>query len=134
MYILYTFINFYIFFNNFIFLYLRNMFLEALPQIGTTESALFVLELIQSQAVSDITSIQLLTHLPFHVRKPDVQLLLGLQPLLNLHVKIASEVQHTGILTFGTLIYKTCLLYCPYEMLDDYVKLYLDKFTGIIND
>ncbi|XP_011495960.1 PREDICTED: uncharacterized protein LOC105360685 [Ceratosolen solmsi marchali] len=107
----------------------RNMFLEALPQVGTTESALFVLELIQSQTVSDITSIQLLTHLPFHVRKPDVQLLLGLQPLLNLHIKIASEIQNTGILTFGTLIYKTCLLYCPYEMLDDYVKLYLDKFT-----
>jgi GC-rich sequence DNA-binding factor len=106
------------------------MFLEALPQIGTTESALFVLELIQSQTVSDITSIQLLTYLPFHVRKPDVQLLLGLQPLLNLHTKIASEIQNTGILTFGTLIYKTCLLYCPYEMLDDYVKLYLDKFTG----
>ncbi|KAL7291123.1 hypothetical protein TKK_0015250 [Trichogramma kaykai] len=108
----------------------RNMFLEALPQVGTTESALFVLELIRSQSVSDITAIQLLTHLPFHVRKPDVQLLLGLQPLLNLNAKIAPEVQHTGILTFGTLVYKTCLKYCPYEMLDDYVKLYLDKFTG----
>nr|QGV11548.1 Vg1 [Tetrastichus brontispae] len=107
----------------------RNMFLEALPQVGTTESALFVLELIQSRSVSDITAIQLLTHLPFHVRKPDVQLLLGLQPLLNLHKKIAPEVQHTGILTFGTLVYKTCLVYCPYEMLDDYVKLYLDKLT-----
>ncbi|XP_031777418.1 uncharacterized protein LOC100114520 isoform X2 [Nasonia vitripennis] len=107
----------------------RNMFLEALPQVGTTEAALFVLELIQSQTVSDITAIQLLTHLPFHVRKPDVQLLLGLQPLLNLHNKISSEVQHTGILTFGTLVYKTCLSFCPYEMLDDYVKLYLDKFT-----
>lgn len=106
------------------------MFLEALPQVGTTEAALFVLELIQTQTVSDITAIQLLTHLPFHVRKPDVQLLLGLQPLLNLHNKIASEVQHTGILTFGTLVYKTCLSFCPYEMLDDYVKLYLDKFTG----
>ncbi|XP_058799949.1 uncharacterized protein LOC131669231 isoform X2 [Phymastichus coffea] len=107
----------------------RNMFLEALPQVGTTESALFVLELIQSRSVSDMTAIQLLTHLPFHVRQPDVQLLLGLQPLLNLHNKIAPEVQHTGILTFGTLIYKTCLAYCPYEMLDDYVKFYLDKLT-----
>ncbi|XP_033211866.1 uncharacterized protein LOC117169551 isoform X2 [Belonocnema kinseyi] len=107
----------------------RNIFLEALPQIGSSEAALFVLDLIQQKKVSDITSIQLLTHLPFHIRKPEIQLLVTLQPLLNFPDKIAVEVQNTGILTYGTLIYKTCLSYCPYEMLDDYVRLYLDKFT-----
>ncbi|KZC04099.1 Vitellogenin-3 [Dufourea novaeangliae] len=107
----------------------RNMFLEALPQIGTKEAALFILELIQDKKVSDMSAIQLLTQLPFHVRKPDVQLLVNLQTLLNLPEKISAEVQNTAILTYGTLIYKTCLLYCPYEMLDDYVRLYLDKFT-----
>ncbi|XP_015117477.1 uncharacterized protein LOC107041422 [Diachasma alloeum] len=108
---------------------IRNMFLETLPQIGTKESALFILELIQQNKVSHITAMQLLTQLPFHIRKPDVQLLVGLQPLLNLGYKTSIEVRNTGILTFGTLIYRTCMVYCPYEMLDDYVRLYLDKFT-----
>ncbi|XP_053999528.1 vitellogenin-3 isoform X1 [Hylaeus anthracinus] len=108
---------------------IRNMFLEALPQVGTKEAALFILELIQDRKVSDMSAIQLLTQLPFHVRKPDVQLLVNLQTFLNLPEKLSPEVQNTAILTYGTLIYKTCLLYCPYEMLDDYVHLYLDKFT-----
>ncbi|XP_033196752.1 vitellogenin-4 isoform X1 [Bombus vancouverensis nearcticus] len=108
---------------------IRNMFLEALPQVGTKEAALFILELIQDRKVSDMSAIQLLTQLPFHIRKPDVQLLVNLQTFLNLPEKISVEVQNTAILTYGTLIYKTCLLYCPYEMLDDYVRLYLDKFT-----
>lgn len=106
------------------------MFLETLPQVGSTESALFILDLITQKKVSDMTAIQLLTHLPFHIRKPDVQLLVSLQPLLNLPSKCSAQVQNTAILTYGTLIYKTCLLYCPYEMLDDYVKIYLDKYTG----
>lgn len=110
------------------------MFLETLPQVGSKESVLFILDLIQSNKVSDISAIQLLMRLPFHIRKPDVQLLVSLQPLLTLPSKISAEVQNTAILTFGTLIYKTCLVYCPYEMLDDYVRLYLDKFTGILND
>lgn len=110
------------------------MFLEALPQVGSKESVLFILDLIQSNKVSDISAIQLLMRLPFHIRKPDVQLLVSLQPLLTLPSKISAEVQNTAILTFGTLIYKTCLVYCPYEILDDYVRLYLDKFTGILND
>ena len=104
--------------------------MEALPQIGSSEAALFVLDLIQQKKVSDMTAIQLLSHFPFHIRKPELPLLVSLQPLLNFPDKIATEVQNTGILTYGTLIYKTCLLYCPYEMLDDYVRLYLDKFTG----
>lgn len=107
------------------------MFLEALPQIGTKEAALFILELIQDKKVSDMSAIQLLTQLPFHIRKPDVQLLVNLQVFLSLPEKISSEVQNTAILTYGTLVYKTCLLHCPYEMLDDYVRLYLDKFTGM---
>lgn len=108
----------------------RNLFLEALPQVGSKDAAMFVLDLIQQRRVSDITAVQLLTHLPFHVRKPDVELLVDLQTLINLPDSIMSEVQNTAILTYGTLIYKTCLVYCPYEMLDDYVRLYLDKFTG----
>jgi len=81
-----------------------------------------------------MSAIQLLMRLPFHIKKPDVQLLVSLQPLLALPSKICAEVQNTAILTYGTLIYKTCLVHCPYEMLDDYVRLYLDKFTGICNN
>ncbi|XP_071651940.1 uncharacterized protein [Temnothorax longispinosus] len=108
---------------------IRNMFLEALPQVGSEESALFILDLIQSNKVSDISAIQLLMRLPFHVRKLDVQLLASLEPLLTLPRKISTKVQNTAILTYGTLIYKTCLVSCPYEMLDDYVRRYLNKFT-----
>lgn len=106
------------------------MFLETLPQVGSKESALFILDLIQANKVSDISATQLLMQLPFHIRKPDVQLLVSLQPFLSLPSKLPREVQNTAILTYGTLIYKTCLEFCPYEMLDDYVRLYLDKFTG----
>ncbi|XP_017765465.1 PREDICTED: uncharacterized protein LOC108554635 [Eufriesea mexicana] len=106
-----------------------NIFLEALPQVGTKDAALFILELIQDKRVSDMYAIQLLTQIPFHIRKPDVQLLVNLQTFLNLPEKVSIEVQNTAILAYGTLIYKTCFLYCPYEMLDDYVRLYLDKFT-----
>ncbi|XP_011707638.1 PREDICTED: uncharacterized protein LOC105462624 [Wasmannia auropunctata] len=108
---------------------IRNMFLEALPQVGSSESALFILDLIQSSKVADVSAIQLLMRLPFHIRKPDVQLLASLQPLLTLPSAISAEVQNTAILTYGTLIYKTCLVHCPYETLDDYIRLYLDKFT-----
>ncbi|XP_014616793.1 PREDICTED: uncharacterized protein LOC106793973 [Polistes canadensis] len=108
---------------------IRNMFLETLPQIGSKESALFIFDLIQNSKVSDITAIQLLTQLPFHIRKPDVQLLVSLQPLLSLSRKISTEIQNTAILSYGTLIYKTCFVSCPTEMLEDYVRLYLDKFT-----
>lgn len=108
----------------------RNMFLEMLPQVGTKHAALFVLDLILQKKVSDITAMQLLTYLPFHIRKPDIELLTSLQTLVNMPNKIALEVRNSGVLTFGTLIYKTCLSYCPYETLDDYVRLYLDKFTG----
>lgn len=107
------------------------MFLELLPQVGSKESAIFILELIQGNKVSDMSAIQLLMHLPFHIRKPNVQLLVSLQPFLSLPNKVPKEVQSTAILAYGTLIYKTCLKYCSYEMLDDYVRLYLDKFTGI---
>ncbi|XP_050462195.1 uncharacterized protein LOC126857111 [Cataglyphis hispanica] len=108
---------------------IRNMFLEILPQVGSKESALFILDLIQSNKVSDISAVQLLMRLPLHLRRPDAQLLVSLQSLLTLPSKISAEVQNTAILTYGTLIYKTCLVHCPYEMLDDYVRLYLDKFT-----
>jgi len=107
------------------------MFLETLPQVGSKESTLFILELIQGNKVSDITAIQLLMRLPFHIRKLDTELLVSLQPLLTLSNKISSEVQNTAILMYGTLIYKTCLVYCRPEMLDDYVRLYFDKFTGM---
>lgn len=110
------------------------MFLEALPQVGSKASALFILDLIQGNKVSDISAIQLLMRLPFYIRRPDVQLLVSLQPLLTLASKIRMEVQNTAILAYGTLIYKTCLVHCPYEMLDDYVRLYLDKFTGTYNN
>lgn len=112
-------------------LYCRNMFLEALPQVGSTESAHFILNLIQDKKVSDISAIQLLTRLPLYLRRPDAQLLVSLQPLLTLPSEISAEVQNTAILAYGTLIYKTCLVHCPYEMLDDYVRLYLDRYTGI---
>ncbi|XP_047354225.1 uncharacterized protein LOC124950864 isoform X1 [Vespa velutina] len=108
---------------------IRNMFLEALPQIGSKDSALFIFDLIQNHKVSDIIAIQLLTQLPFHVRKPDIQLLITLRPLLSLAREISAEIQNTAILSYGTLIYKTCLVYCSYEILDDYVRFYLDKFT-----
>ncbi|XP_043675802.1 vitellogenin-like isoform X2 [Vespula pensylvanica] len=108
---------------------IRNMFLEALPQIGSKDSALFIFDLIQSHKVSDIIAIQLLTQLPFHIRKPDVQLLVTLRPLLSLEREISTEIQNTAILSYGTLIYKICLVYCSYEILDDYVRFYLDKFT-----
>ncbi|KAG8040663.1 hypothetical protein G9C98_002659 [Cotesia typhae] len=108
---------------------IRNMFLELVPQIGTKDSALFVMDLVQQKKVSDITAMQLLTQLPFHIRKPDVEFLDKMKTLIDLPEKLSAEVRNTGILTFGTLIYKTCLVHCPEEILDDYVRLYMDKFT-----
>lgn len=107
------------------------MFLEILPQVGSKESAFFILELIQGNKVSDMSALQLLMRLPFHLRRPDHELLVNLQPLLTLPSKISVEVQNTAILTYGTLIYKICLVSCQYDMLDYYVRLYLDKFTGV---
>ncbi|XP_011154887.1 uncharacterized protein LOC105192439 [Harpegnathos saltator] len=107
---------------------IRNMFLEALPQVGSKESALFILDLIQNNKVSDISAIQLLMQLPFHIRKPDVSLLASLQPFLFMSNKIPREVQNTAILAYGTLIYKTCLAHCSHKILNDYVRLYVDKF------
>lgn len=115
----------------FIFYRNRNMFLEALPQIGSEESALFILDLIQSNKISDMSAIQLLMQLPFNIRNLNVQLLISLQPLLSLPNKVSTKVQNSAILAYGTLIYKTCLEHCSYEILDDYVRLYLDKFAGI---
>src|SRR5436190_20173052 len=106
------------------------MFLEALPQIGSKESVLFILDLIRDNKVSDISAIQLLMRLPFHLRSPDILFLIPLQLLLELPSNISVEVQNTAILTFSTVVYKMYLIVGEHITLYDAVRHYFEKFTS----
>lgn len=52
------------------------------------------------------------------------------QELLRLDPEVTDDVRNSAILSFATLIQKTCSRQCKGDTLDRYAKLYLDRFTG----
>jgi hypothetical protein len=58
-----------------------------------------------------------------------------LQDLLWLEDKkdnIEDETKHASILSFATLIYKTCSVKCSVDVVDKYTRIFLDRLTGKI--
>lgn len=61
----------------------RNLFLEILPLVGSRDSILLVRDLVVRRTFKNDTAIQLLSSLPFSVRKPSEQLLTDLEVVGN---------------------------------------------------
>lgn len=43
---------------------------------------------------------------------------------------IEEETKNVAILSFATLVYKTCSVKCSVDVVDKYTKIFLDRLTG----
>lgn len=109
----------------------RNMFLELLPQIGTTASAHFIRDLVLQRRIKDLASIKLLAVFPFYARHSDETLLRDMEPLLHLGDNYDSTIRQAAALCFATLVQRTYAAgRCTSETLESYAHKYLDLFAG----
>lgn len=73
----------------------------------------------------------LLMTFPYHIRYPSEKLLKESEVLLNLDKEIESEVRTVAILSFASLVHKTCGNgMCSDDTQNQYIKLFLDRFKG----
>lgn len=68
---------------------------------------------------------------PYHIRYPSEKLLKESEVLLNLDKEIEDEVRNVAILSFASLVHKTCGNgMCSDDTQNQYIKLFLDRFKG----
>lgn len=109
----------------------RHFFWDLVPQVGSASSVEFIRELIRTQKVTSFLATGLLMTFPYHVRYPNEKLLKESEILLNLDKELESEVKKVGILSFASLIYRTCGdNKCSDDTQNKYIKLFLDRFFG----
>lgn len=101
--------------------YEEEMFLlyqEMLPLIGTRSSIVFLRNLIKQKKVRDDVAINMLMHMPFHLRMPSKKLLREVEDLMNLE-NVSTKVHEKAILSFATLVHK---IFSHHLMQDNLVK------------
>ncbi|KAL1464421.1 hypothetical protein WDU94_004070 [Cyamophila willieti] len=112
---------------------IQHLFWDLLPQIGSNSSVIFIKELVTTGKVKGFLAHRLLSTFPFYLRHPTVQLLAQCEDLLWLKKAgdepIDEETKHAAILSFATLVYKTCSVECSIDVVDKYTKIFLDRLT-----
>jgi hypothetical protein len=110
----------------------RHFFWDLVPQVGSASSVAFIRELIKSQRVTSFLATGLLITFPYHVRYPDEKLLKESEMLLYLDEdNTKAEVRKVAILSFASLIHKTCSKgMCSEDTQNHFIRLFLDKFKG----
>lgn len=109
----------------------RHFFWELVPQVGSTSSIEFIRELISTQKMPSLLATGLLMTFPYHVRYPSEKILKESEILLNLDKEIENEVRNVAILSFASLVHKTCGNgMCSDDTQNQYIKLFLDRFKG----
>jgi len=109
----------------------RHFFWDLVPQVGSASSIEFICELIKSKQITDFLASGLLMTFPYHVRYPDEKLLKKSEILLSLGASLEDEIRKVAILSFASLIHKTCGNgNCLDDTQNHYIKLFLDKFKG----
>lgn len=111
--------------------FLRHFFWDLVPQVGSTSSVEFIRELINTQKITSFLATGLLITFPYHIRYPNENLLKESEILLNLDKDLGNEVTNVAILSFASLIHKTCGNgMCSDDTQNKYIKLFLDRFIG----
>lgn len=112
-------------------LFSRHFFWDLVPQVGSAASVEFIRELIKTNKITSFLATGLLITFPYHVRYPNEKLLEESEILLNLDKKLENEVRKVAILSFASLIHKTCGNgMCSDDTQNKYIKLFLDRFKG----
>lgn len=59
-----------------------------------------------------------------------------LQDFLRLgdNKEVDAETRNASILSFATLVYKTCSVKCSVDIVDKYTKIFLDRLTGTVQN
>uniref|UniRef100_A0A2S2QLT4 Vitellogenin-6 n=1 Tax=Sipha flava TaxID=143950 RepID=A0A2S2QLT4_9HEMI len=109
---------------------IQHFFWDLVPQVGSASSVAFIRELIKSQRVTSFLATGLLITFPYHVRYPDEKLLKESEMLLYLDEdNTKAEVRKVAILSFASLIHKTCSKgMCSEDTQNHFIRLFLDKF------
>jgi len=109
----------------------RHFFWDLVPQVGSASSVEFIRDLIKTQKITSFLATGLLITFPYHVRYPNEKLLKESEILLYLDRDLENEVRKVAILSFASLIHKTCGRgMCSDDTQNKYIKLFLDKFIG----
>nr|WLW35462.1 vitellogenin-like protein 1 [Sogatella furcifera] len=106
---------------------IQQIFWELVPEVGSSASTVFVKDLVRTSQVKGLNAVFLLGRLPFRLRNPTEELLYRCEDLLRLG-DVGEEVKNSAILSFATMIYKTCAVSCKPDTVDRYTKLFLDRF------
>ncbi|XP_050534022.1 uncharacterized protein LOC126901548 isoform X2 [Daktulosphaira vitifoliae] len=108
----------------------QHIFWDLLPQVGSASSVEFIRELVKTQKATSFLATGLLMMFPYNVRYPNEKLLQESEMLLNLDKVIRdAEIMKVAILSFSTLIQKTCSNnMCSTDIQNKYIKLFLDRF------
>jgi len=109
----------------------RHFFWDLVPQVGSASSIEFICELIKSKQITDFLATGLLITFPYHVKYPNEKLLKQSEILLSLGMSLEDEIRKVAILSFASLVHKTCGNgMCSDDTQNNYIKLFLDKFKG----
>ncbi|CAH1401941.1 unnamed protein product [Nezara viridula] len=112
---------------------IQNLFWDLVPNVGSRSAVLFIKKVVKNGQVKGFLAGRLLASIPFYIRETSDELLTACEDLLTLGGDIPTEVKQQAILTFASLLYKTCKTKCKTDTLDRYSKLYLDKITESSN-
>lgn len=85
---------------------IRKVFLQILPLVGTSSSVSLIKHLISNKLVSGNEAVNLLEHMPHHVKVPTKKLLSELEEILHWDEKIDKQIRATAIIAFGTLVHR----------------------------
>ncbi|XP_012269107.2 uncharacterized protein LOC105693631 [Athalia rosae] len=108
-----------------------NFFLHTMPFVGTNATSLFIRNTIRKNKIETNLATLMLFRLPYNVRILSQELLIEMEPLMNLGNDVSPHIRKAGILCFATLIYKTqgtdeSQGKIQSELLKKYIKLYFD--------
>lgn len=106
----------------------KNLYLKVLPMVGSRASAVFVRNLIRKHKVKESTAVSMLITLPIYIRQPSEKLLQELEDFIYLPEDMMESVKRAGVLSFASLVYKTCSKNgCQHDTVDKYVLHYFQK-------
>lgn len=113
----------------------KNLYLKVLPMVGTRASAVFVRNLVRKHKVKDSIAVLMLITLPSYVRDTSEKLLQELEDFIYLPEEMRGNVKRAAILSFASLVYKTCSNNrCQQDTVDKYVLHYFQQLKDNPND
>ncbi|XP_054283388.1 uncharacterized protein LOC129000450 [Macrosteles quadrilineatus] len=111
-----------------------DMLIKILPLVGSQDSALFLVNLVEEYKVNDYEAELLISSLPIHLRQLSEEHLSKFEGLLNLPGQTKTDVRNAAILSFATLIYETCKSgRCNPETINKYTLQFIENSKEYLN-